>query len=305
MSAWSSESPTTRQVGQWVGCEDDDGLIVVHPERETCAVCQQASPVSTSAESPANTPVEPAGASEPPSDYIDIVFDGPADAALLRERDAQIEALKVANASFTAAATVRVEDALDQIASLMAQRDDAQAACHEWSAIVKQCDLDATTLRAELDAAQQERDSIATQLHAEIASERERRVAAQEAIALKYVPELEAARQQITTLTEALDVAAQDIRDWVKTARGLRDRVADPDHDPSTPHLRGIAESEQVLTRIYAALSSPPRPQEPQPAEPKSSETRKPVVNLMEALKKSLDSLNANRTSQEPGGHQP
>jgi len=77
MSAWSSESPTTRQVGQWVGCEDDDGLIVVHPERETCAVCQQASPVSTSAESPANTPVEPAGASEPPSDYIDIVFDGP------------------------------------------------------------------------------------------------------------------------------------------------------------------------------------------------------------------------------------
>ena len=30
----------------------------------------------------------------------------------------------------------------------------------------------------------------------------------------------------------------------------------------------------------------------------------KPVVNLMEALKKSLDSLNA-KPSQEPGGHQP
>lgn len=55
---------------------------------------------------------------------------------------------------------------------------------------------------------------------------------------------------------------------------------------------------------IYLNLSSSPRPQEPQPAEPKSSETRKPVVNLMEALKKSLDSLNAKRT-QEPGGHQP
>jgi len=68
---------------------------------------------------------------------------------------------------------------------------------------------------------------------------------------------------------------------------------------------REPANADELVSQILAALSSPPRPQEPQPAEPKSSETRKPVVNLMEALKKSLDSLNANRTSQEPGGHQP
>lgn len=208
-------------------------------------------------------------------------------AALLRERDAQIASL-----------TAQVEQQTQAFEDECGRHEQTLIGKRGFAVLVAQ-------LGAELDAAQQERDSIATQLHAEIASERERRVAAQEAIALKYVPELEAARQQITTLTEALDVAAQDIRDWVKTARGLRDRVADPDHDPSTPHLRGIAESEQVLTRIYAALSSSTRPQEPQPAEPKSSETRKPVVNLMEALKKSLDSLNANRTSQEPGGHQP
>jgi len=69
---------------------------------------------------------------------------------------------------------------------------------------------------------------------------------------------------------------------------------------------KGCACSLCRAARLSPAPVSPVEPTpEPQPAEPKSSETRKPVVNLMEALKKSLDSLNANRTSQEPGGHQP
>lgn len=81
------------------------------------------------------------------------------------------------------------------------------------------------TLRAERDAAQQERDSIAKQLHAEVMSERERRVAAQEGITLKYVPELEAAQQENQTLREALKAAwceliQHDDQPWVKTLAG-------------------------------------------------------------------------------------
>ena len=99
------------------------------------------------------------------------------------------------------------------------------------------------TLRAERDAAQQERDSIAKQLHAEVMSERERRVAAQEGITLKYVPELEAAQQENQTLREALKAAwceliQHDDQPWVKTLAG------------------------QV--RVVGLFASP-RPQEPQP----------------------------------------
>ena len=98
-------------------------------------------------------------------------------------------------------------------------------------------------LLRERDAAQQERDSIAKQLHAEVMSERERRVAAQEGITLKYVPELEAAQQENQTLREALKAAwceliQHDDQPWVKTLAG------------------------QV--RVVGLFASP-RPQEPQP----------------------------------------
>ena len=162
-------------------------------------------------------------------------------AALLRERDAQIASLTAQVEQQTQGYTLKglsnyfgwgLESDRDvwQFAAsrehtlrlaqelLETSRSDAGTAA---DAIRDRID----TLRAERDAAQQERDSIAKQLHAEVMSERERRVAAQEGITLKYVPELEAAQQENQTLREALKAAwceliQHDDQPWVKTLAG-------------------------------------------------------------------------------------
>lgn len=127
-----------------------------------------------------------------------------------------------------------------ELDTLRAERDDYKALLDAMSE-VKACattdqviaaEMDAAVARAERDAAQQERDSIAKQLHAEVMSERERRVAAQEGITLKYVPELEAAQQENQTLRNEVAAVAHQLQ-W-------------------------------NAGRLDALLSSP-RPQEPQP----------------------------------------
>lgn len=67
-----------------------------------------------------------------------------------------------------------------------------------------------------------------------------------------------ALRERLTECVEALDVAWGDIHDWVKTARGLRERSQHPkgpDYD-NVPHERGIRESERVLAHIGAVSTA-------------------------------------------------
>ena len=71
-------------------------------------------------------------------------------------------------------------------------------------------------------------------------------------------------REQLQSIETALDAAWQDIQDWVKTTRGLRERHPDPDHG-NVPHERGIRESEAVIAlmtpafKVLAALTASPR----------------------------------------------
>jgi hypothetical protein len=64
--------------------------------------------------------------------------------------------------------------------------------------------------------------------------------------------------ERLLDCVSALDVAWGDIQDWLKTARGLRERSKHPkgpDYD-NVPHLRGIEESERALARIAAAATA-------------------------------------------------
>lgn len=66
-----------------------------------------------------------------------------------------------------------------------------------------------------------------------------------------------------------LDAAWQDIQDWCKTARGLRERSKapkGPDYDPACPSAAGIEASERVLQKISAATRAEAAPAPP--AEP-------------------------------------
>jgi hypothetical protein len=55
-------------------------------------------------------------------------------------------------------------------------------------------------------------------------------------------------------MERALDAAWQDIHEWMRFARELREKVPNPNFSPLTPTEAGIAKSEQVLQQIGKAL---------------------------------------------------
>jgi len=61
--------------------------------------------------------------------------------------------------------------------------------------------------------------------------------------------------EAIVELIAAGDEAWQDLHDWTHTARGLRERSKDPDHD-NVPHQRGIDQTERIATRLGRALEA-------------------------------------------------
>jgi hypothetical protein len=66
-------------------------------------------------------------------------------------------------------------------------------------------------------------------------------------------------QQALFELLSAGDAAWQDLHDWMKTARGLRERsqaARGADYDPACPHQRGIDESDRIATRLGHALEA-------------------------------------------------
>ena len=65
--------------------------------------------------------------------------------------------------------------------------------------------------------------------------------------------------EALKALKQAGEEAWQDLHDWLKTARGLRqrciDRGNDPNYDPGVPNERGIRETEAIAQRLGAALT--------------------------------------------------
>ena len=65
--------------------------------------------------------------------------------------------------------------------------------------------------------------------------------------------------EALKALKQAGDEAWQDLHDWLKTARGMRQRVidagGDPDYDPTVPSKRGIEVSDAIAQRLGQALT--------------------------------------------------
>lgn len=173
-----------------------------------------------------------------------------ADAALLRERDAQIASL-----------TAQVEQQEQEL---------AENAARLRRMLSNRYDADNATLRAERDAAQQENQTLEILLgQASQASMLNRRA---------YFEE----HDKLTALREALAQARQYV-------------VARIDRAQDTGHIDRLHD----LAAIDAALSSSPRPQEPQPSCDCHLRERQ-VCDICQR-----PSAPDHSTSQEPGGHQP
>ncbi len=72
------------------------------------------------------------------------------------------------------------------------------------------------------------------------------------ATVMQILGELRAWRAAGLEAERVIEWLQQDIRDWTRTARGLRERSADPDRDPACPSQAGIDESERVLGESHA-----------------------------------------------------
>lgn len=64
---------------------------------------------------------------------------------------------------------------------------------------------------------------------------------------------LEVDRSLLERVRSALDSAWQDLHDWNTTARALRAKSENPDHDPRVPSRAGIAQSEAVILKLAHA----------------------------------------------------
>lgn len=66
-------------------------------------------------------------------------------------------------------------------------------------------------------------------------------------------------RDRLDQHAAALDAAWQDLQDWCKTARGMRERSREPkgpNFDPACPSVAGIEKTEVVIRQIGAALTA-------------------------------------------------
>ncbi len=68
--------------------------------------------------------------------------------------------------------------------------------------------------------------------------------------------DLLALRTAAREVVEDVERLRQDIRVWTHTARRLRERSNDPDHDPACPTQMGIDWSERLLDEAHARYAA-------------------------------------------------